>query len=349
MMRRRIDRIGLFREELAELERERALILAPEQRSHLDRHLDRLLSDFRKTYGVDSAEKARRASWGMKITALLGGSALIAAAVLFLHRIWGHLPMAIQVGMLTIIPLGVLATAALAFARQADRYYVGLLSLAAGAVFVIEINALGSVLNLGDSPGALLGWGLFGVLVAYAHGLRLLLGAGLGLLCIYTAALTMSLQGYNWSEFPMKSQMLIPGAVVLYVIPWWTRRKGNRDFDSVYRLCGAAIGLWALLMVSTLGDLCCGKIRPNVIAAVYQVLGIGLSAGVVCHGLQLSQRGLVNLGAGGFIIFLFVRLHAWWWQWMPKYLFFLMIALIAIGLLLVLRRLQTGPEKGARR
>ena len=88
----------------------------------------------------------------MKITALLGGAALIAAAVLFLHRIWGHLPMAIQVGMLTIIPLGVLATAALAFARQADRYYVGLLSLAAGAVFVIEINALGSVLNLGDSP-----------------------------------------------------------------------------------------------------------------------------------------------------------------------------------------------------
>ena len=40
----RADRIRVFREELAELERERALSLMPEQRSRLDVHLEHLLS-----------------------------------------------------------------------------------------------------------------------------------------------------------------------------------------------------------------------------------------------------------------------------------------------------------------
>jgi len=46
-------------------------------------------------------------------------------------------------------------------------------------------------------------------------------------------------------------------------------------------------------------------------------------------------------------VFLFVRLHAWWWHWMPKYLFFLLLGLIAIGLLLVFRRIRTRLGEGA--
>jgi hypothetical protein len=46
-------------------------------------------------------------------------------------------------------------------------------------------------------------------------------------------------------------------------------------------------------------------------------------------------------------VFLFVRLHAWWWHWMPKYLFFLLFGLTAIGLLLVFRRIRTRLLKGA--
>jgi uncharacterized membrane protein len=71
------------------------------------------------------------------------------------------------------------------------------------------------------------------------------------------------------------------------------------------------------------------------------------SAGVVFHGVRLSRKGLVNLGVAAFIVFLFVRLHAWWWHWMPKYLFFLLIGLTAIGLLLVFRRIRTRLLGGA--
>jgi uncharacterized membrane protein len=343
----RVDRIALFRSELAELEQEGALNLTPEQRSLLDAHYSELLSGFQRQFGVDVTDSGKRVSWGMRIASLLGGAALIAALVLFLHRIWGNLPEAVQVAILTAAPLALLAGAEAALARQADRYYVGLLALAAGVAFVLELNALGSVLNLADSPHILLGWGLFAVLVAYAFGVRLVLGAGLVLLCTYTAALALSFQGYYWAGFMQRTQYLLPGALFLYCIPWFGTGRSSDDFEFVYRACGAGLGLSALLMASTSGDLCCGGLRPGTVEAAYQLVGLLLSAGIVAHGVRLSRKGLVNLGVVAFMVFLFVRLHAWWWQWMPKYLFFLLIGLVAIGLLLVFRRIRTRLGEGA--
>ncbi len=271
---------------------------------------------------------------------------MIAAVVLFLHRVWGNLPTPAQVSILTVAPLALLAGIEAAVARRADQYYVALLALAAGAAFVMELNALGSVLSLTDSPQVLLAWGLFGLLIAYAYGLRLLLGAGLVLLCAYSAALMLNLKGYHWLGFMETAQLLLPGAALLYGIPWLMRGRGPPDFDFVYRVCGAGTGLSAILILSIGGDLCCGGLDPGLVGATYQVIGLLLSAGVVLHGLRLGRSGLVNLGAAAFIVFLFVRLHSWWWDWMPKYLFFLVVGLIAIGLLLVFRRIRMGLSKG---
>jgi uncharacterized membrane protein len=49
---------------------------------------------------------------------------------------------------------------------------------------------------------------------------------------------------------------------------------------------------------------------------------------------------VVNTGTAFFTIFLFVRLTNWWWAWMPKYLFFLLIGLVALGLVAVFKRLR---------
>ncbi|MCX6921961.1 MAG: DUF2157 domain-containing protein, partial [Verrucomicrobia bacterium] len=203
--------MALFREELAELAREGGLTLTLEQQSGLDVHLEALLSRLHQQYGVDATESARRISWGIRVAALLGAAALLAAGILFLHRVWGHVSTPLQVMILTTAPLGLLLAAEIAHTRRADLYYVGLIALAAGVAFVLEINALGAVLNLRDSPLALLAWGCFAVLIAYAYGLRLLLGAGLVLVCAWSGAMVMHLQGYHWVEFMAASQLLIPG------------------------------------------------------------------------------------------------------------------------------------------
>ncbi len=336
----RVKRIGIFQTELAQLEQEQALSLTPEQRSRLEAHLQGLLADFQQQYGVDVTEAAQRISWGMRLASLLGGAALLAALVLFLHRVWGYLPTFVHLALLTSAPLVFLAAAEIAFARKVARYYVALFALAAGTAFVIELGALGTVLNLVASPHTLLAWGLFALLVAYACGLRLLLAAAAVLLCAYSAAVALWAQGHEWTGFFQEPQYLIPAAAIVYFLPGLTKGRGPADFDSVYRLCGAGVALGALLLLSTSGDLCCGGLTPGMVEGLYQIVGLILGAGIVFDGVRLGRAALVNLGVASFVIFLYIRLHAWWWYWMPNYLFFLLIGLIAFALLLVFRTLR---------
>jgi hypothetical protein len=337
---RRADRIALFRAELAELEGEQALVLTPDQRSRLDAHLEGVLSNLSRQFGIDATESAKRISWGMRVASLLGGVAFGSAIVLFLHRFWGSVPTPAQVAVLVAAPLLLLAAAELIFSRGVDLYYTSLLGLAAVVAFIIELNALGSLMNLMPSPHALLVWALFAILVAYAYGLRLLLGAGLLLMCAYTAAVWIAAQGGYWDAFLDRSELLIPAAAILYAVPWLTRHRDPHDFGFVYRVCGAATGLTALLLFSTLGHRCCWGVTYGVAEVFCQIAGMALSAGVIFHGFRLGRSGLVNLGAVAFVVFLYVRLHSWWWHWMPEYLFFFLIGLTAIGLVLIFRRLR---------
>ena len=47
-----------------------------------------------------------------------------------------------------------------------------------------------------------------------------------------------------------------------------------------------------------------------------------------------------------FVIFLYTKFYDWWWEIMPKYLFFLVIGLSAVLLLVVFKRLRTGRYRG---
>ncbi len=336
----RADRIAAFRAELAELEREQGLVLTSDQRARLETHLERVLAELKRQFGAEVGEPDKRISWGMRVVTLLGGLAFGAALVLFLQRIWGAMPTSAQVGVLVFVPLLLLAAAARCVNRKVASYYVALLALAAGTAFVIGLDVLGSIFNAVPSPNALLAWGAFAVLVAYAFGQRLLLAAGLVLVCAWTAAWLAARGGAAWESFLSRSGMLVPGAIVLYVAPALSRSRHPYDFDFVYRVCGAAVGLVALLILSKSADLCCATASTRLIETLYQMAGLLLSAGVIWHGLRLGRNGLVNLGAGAFVTFLFVCLHGWWWDWMPKYLFFLLLGVTALGLLAVFRRLR---------
>lgn len=337
----RADRIAAFRAELAELERERGLVLTLEQQAQLELHLERVLAGLTGQYGIDVSESSKRLSWGIRLASLVGAAALFAALVLFLHRIWGSLPSLAQAPILAVIPLLLLVGAEITCRRGVDLFYTGLLALAAGITFVMGLNAVGGIFNTAPSPHALLAWAAFAILVACAYGLRLLLGGGLLLLCAYTASLWMAATGGYWMAFlDHRAGYLIPMAAFLYFVPELGILRDRRDFNFVYRFCGAGIVLWALLMHSKAGDLCCAGLRPKVMEGIYQLAGIALSLGVMFHGVRLGRSGLVNLGAVAFVIFLYIRLHAWWWDWMPKYLFFLSISLIALLLLILFRRIH---------
>jgi hypothetical protein len=49
---------------------------------------------------------------------------------------------------------------------------------------------------------------------------------------------------------------------------------------------------------------------------------------------------VLNTGVVFFVVFLYTKFYDWWWEIMPKYLFFLVLALVAVLILFVLRRLR---------
>jgi len=84
----------------------------------------------------------------------------------------------------------------------------------------------------------------------------------------------------------------------------------------------------------------------STIEVVYQTAGFVLSAAAVAVGLRWRWKEAVNIGVTFFVIFLYTKFFDWWWEWMPKYLFFLVIGLTAILALLVLKRWRFVPRAG---
>jgi hypothetical protein len=338
----RVDRIRAFREELSELERERGLELTPEQRAGLEAHHQRLLAELTTRFDVDATAAGKRISWGLRIASLLGGAAFCAALVLFLHRVWGTLPAFTYPWILAAIPLLLLAGAELGFRRGIQPYFLALLGTTACGAFILELNALGSVFNLLPSPHAFLAWGGFAILVGYAYGLRLPLAAGLLQLCAYAAALGVSAQGGICSNLFDRPEWFLPAAALCYAAPSLHGGCDRDDFGFVFRACGAIAAFVPLLVLSFSGYHSLLPWSGRTLETIYQLAGLGVSAGVAFHGFRLGRSGLVNLGALAFVVFLYVKLHAWWWAWMPKYLFFLLIGLIFLLLLFLFRRLRPG-------
>ena len=72
----------------------------------------------------------------------------------------------------------------------------------------------------------------------------------------------------------------------------------------------------------------------------YQLLGFAGSALTVWLGIRRHWPGVVNLGSTFFVLYLYTKLFDWFWDWMPKYLFFLLLGLVAVLLLVVMRRFR---------
>ena len=78
----------------------------------------------------------------------------------------------------------------------------------------------------------------------------------------------------------------------------------------------------------------------NIIEGIYQVAGFIFSATAIWIGLKKNWPEVVNTGNVFFVIFLYTKFYDWWWDWMPKYIFFFVISLTAILALLIFKRLR---------
>jgi hypothetical protein len=210
--------------------------------------------------------------------------------------------------------------------------------MVAFASAVLNLSALGGIFNLAGSPYAFLVWAVFGLALAYAYRLRLLLAAGLVCAILFGAMMLLTGAGLYWSALDNRLEVFIVCGALVAAAPAVLR--GSDDFAWVYRIIGLFAVFLAVLVVSLNGRLTFLPMAARNVEIFYQVAGLAAAALVMWRGVARSMPGVVNLAAGFFALYLYIRLYKWWWDWMPKYLFFLIIALISLSLLYGFQRLR---------
>jgi len=339
----RVDRIAAFQQELAALEGEGVLTLDAAQRLAVDDYHRSLLRDLAARFDVDLDAGEKGLSLGMRIASFLGALALGASVLFFFFRIWGLISDAVQVGLLCAAPCLALVATAVVARRERGAYFTAMAALVAFACFVLDVTALGQIFNVTPADTAFLVWGGFAFILAYAYGLRLLLAAAILSVGGYLSAQVGEWSGCYWLSLGERPESFIPAGVVAFLLPSLIYHRGYEDFPPLYRIFGLLGVLLPVLVLGHWGVASYLRVAPATIEAAYQTAGFVLSAGAVAIGIRWRWKEAVNVGTTFFVIFLYTKFFDWWWEWMPKYLFFLVVGLTALLALLILKRLRLVP------
>jgi hypothetical protein len=338
----RADRLGIFLDELAQLERQQVLVLSPEQRAGVEAFASQTLQDLTQRYDIDVNSSQKQLSLGMRIVSALGGLALCAAVFLFFYRFWGVIPTVGQVAILVATPL--IGLAAMHFTSKHERtlYFTGLIGLVVFASFVLNLVVLGQLFNRISSPNAFLAWGALALALGYAYGLRILLAAGLISWLTFFAATIVSWTGAWWESFFSRPECILVGGALIAAIPIWLHHRKHPDFPGTYRLIGLLAVFLSLLTLWYVGSDSFLPLEPKSSERFYHAIAFITAAFTIWAGIKHNLSGTVNVGAAFFTIFLYAKFVDWWWDWMPKYVFFFVIGSIAIGLLFAFRRIRSA-------
>ncbi|MNF57449.1 hypothetical protein D3C84_389790 [compost metagenome] len=343
----RADDIQAFYREVQHLHEERVLLLDQEQVDRLGEHHRRLLADYRDAYDIDPDAQARRLSLGMRIASLLGALALAASLLFFFYQFWGLFPEVAQVGILAGFSVGSLLLTLLLRQRDPSGYFSKLAAILAFACFVLNVVMLGQIFNITPSDNALLPWAAYALLLAYVCEVRLLLGAGLLCILALFATRLASWTGLYWLDCAERPEHLLPAGLLIFLVPQFLSQARYSGFAVIYRVMGL-LGLFVPVLV--LANWSAGSYLPwpsDLVEGFYQLLGFAGAALSIWLGNRRDWPEVVHTGLLFFVVFLYIKLFDWWWEVMPKYLFFLVLGLTAVLILLVLGRLRRAQaQKG---
>lgn len=330
----------MFAEELVRLEKEGVIALAPAQREAIAAHHRGLLAQFAQQYDIDRDTHAKQLSLGMRIASFLGALALAASVFFLFRQFWGRFPTEVQVVVLIGAALGSFVATMWVQGRDASGYFTKLAAMVTFACFVINIALLGQIFNITPSAKALIPWAALALLLAYTCDLRLLLAAGILCIIAWISARTGTFSGMYWIHFGERPENFFPAALVLFMVPQVIPHGRFTGFGPIYRVFALLTLFLPMLVLANWGRVSYLDLDEDLVEGIYQVLGFVLSAGAIWLGARRHWSEVVNTGATFFVIFLYTKFFDWWWEVMPKYLFFLVLGLTAVLLLVIMRRLR---------
>ena len=337
----RADEIRLFQRELKRLEHEKVLALTAAQQGALEEHHRRLLVQLSQTYDIDRDVQAKQLSLGMRVASFSGALALAASVFFLFYQFWGKLSTTVQVATLLLVALGTFSATIWIQGRDSTGYFTKLAAMVTFACFVLNVSMLGQIFNITPSDKALIVWGALAFLLAYTCDLRLLLVAGIVCLVAFISARMGTWRGMYWLYFGQRPENFFPAAALLFLLPQFVQQHRFTGFAAIYRIFGLLTLFLPVLVLANWGQASYLNIDPGVVKGMYQVFGFAGSAAAIWLGARRHWPEVVNTGITFFVIFLYTKFYDWWWEIMPKYLFFLVLGLTAVLFLVVLRRLRT--------
>ena len=335
----RADRVRAFRDELAAARADGALALTPEQDASLGVYHERVLAELSRAFDVDVSEQQKKVSLGMQVAALVGGFALAASVVLLFFRVWGLIPIAAQVGLLVAAPVAMMIATDWTSRRGGLRFTTMVLAAVAFAAFVLTLEGLGQVFAITPTAALFLALALFALVLAYGYDLRLPLAAGLACLSLWLATVAVRLAGGWWGGFTDHAENFVFAGAVLFALSF-LRQPRYPDFPPVYRLVGLVQVFVALLVMSYAGHTSRLPWDADTTEGFYQVASFLVAAGMIALGIVRRWPETVYLSTGALIVYLVAKYSDWWWDALPRWLFFLLLGLFALALLWVFRRLR---------
>jgi len=338
----RADRIAAFRAEVSELRRAGLLRISKEDQRAVEGHHDRVLRDLVQLFDVDVSERGKQLSLGMRAVSFLGAFALAASVYYFFYQTWGIISTPLQVGILAGAPMASLFLTAVLARREPSGYFTLMAGLMAFASLVVNTRLIESTFNLAPSLLPVLAWGVFAMILAYGYGLRLLLVVGLVVLNAFMAAGLLHWTGGSWPSFLMRPEGFFPGGMVVLALALWIHRRQHAGFSPASCVLGIVFLVAPTVILGMSGSLSYLAIPERSIEITYQLLGFTMSAAAIWLGIARRRNEAVYAGTFFFVVLLFLAFGYWWWAWMPKYLFFLIVALTSVAVMIGLQRLRAA-------
>ncbi|MBA2291301.1 MAG: DUF2157 domain-containing protein [Gemmatimonadales bacterium] len=338
MARSRRDAIDAFGEELARLEAEGVLVLRQVERERVAAHHASLRTAQDESEAPDTPT-VRRLAAGMRIATLLGAFALSAAYALFVDANWAALSLTAQLPLVMAPPIVLAILTGVAAQREPSRYVASVVATVAVIAFAVNLIVVGSLFNLPESRHAFLAVGLFAMALAYGYRLALVLVLGILGVGLWFWSLASIPSGAWWSTaFEQLEPLALTGLVAIVLS---RRLAGSAPFADEYRVMGSLALAGALLILGqTANASYFHGADGRIVEGAYQVVGAMTFAAMIAVGLRRDWPEMVRVGTGAAFIFLVMRLVDWFWDWIPKWLFFLVIGAVAMGVVLLLRRLR---------
>lgn len=328
----RLAQIQAFKAELIQLAQE-GIVLDDALLARIRAHHEELLT----------GTPDERLSIGMRLASFVGAVALSCAVFFLFYRIWGALPVEQQVAILVAGPLLLVGATHALHRREKTGYFAALAGLAAFAAFILELVTLGQIFNLPATPHAFLAYGLFGILLGWSYGLRLPHFAGLVGVGLWITAVPGVLRHELLPDLFIRGEALLIAGALLLLLPKAEPRVRWHVDHRIVGMVGLFVGLFAL---SVSGNVSWLPWDNDLIEGLYQVLSFAVGAAVVFWGVRERKADLANGGMIFLTALCLFKAADWWWDWMPRWLFFLVLAGFAIGVMVGLKRIRTATAGG---